>query len=121
MWCTISLCLTLLVAVIVVSPLGFQWMLRLFISINILWLFVWFRFVRREIGLRLRDMLLDIAPYILLATVLTFSAAYLFDGISNLYISLLVKVVFVATLYPLILWLAGSHILKESLRYILKK
>jgi len=121
MWCTISLCLTLLVAVIAVSPLGFQWMLRFFIVINILWLFVWFRFVRREIGLRLRDMLLDIAPYILLATVLTFSAAYLFDGISNLYISLLVKVVFVATLYPLILWLAGSHILKESLRYILKK
>ncbi len=121
MWCTISLCLTLLVAVIAVSPLGFQWMLRFFIGINILWLFVWFWFVRREIGLRLRDMLLDIAPYILLATVLTFSAAYLFGGISNLYLSLLVKVVFVATLYPLILWLAGSHILKESLRYILKK
>ncbi len=121
MWCTISLCLTLLVAVIAVSPLGFQWMLRFFIGINILWLFVWFWFVRREIGLRLRDMLLDISPYILLATILTFSAAYLFGGISNLYLSLLVKVVFVATLYPLILWLAGSHILKESLRYILKK
>lgn len=121
MWCTISLCLTLLVAVIAVSPLGFQWMLRFFIVINILWLFVWFWFVRWEIGLRLRDMLLDIAPYILLATILTFSAAYLFGGISNLYLSLLAKVVFVATLYPLILWLAGSHILKESLRYILKK
>ena len=121
MWCTITLCLTLLVAVIAVSPLGFQWMLRLFIGINILWLFVWFWFVRREIGLRLRDMLLDIAPYILLAAALTFSAAYLFGGISNLYLSLLAKVVFVATLYPLILWLAGSHILKESLHYILKK
>ena len=121
MWCTISLCLTLLVAVIAVSPLGFQWMLRFFIGINILWLFVWFWFVRREIGLRLRDMLLDIAPYILLAAALTISAAYLFGGISNLYLSLLAKVVFVATLYPLILWLAGSHILKESLCYILKK
>ena len=121
MWCTISLCLTLLVAVIAVSPLGFQWMLRLFIGINILWLFVWFWFVRQEIGLRLRDMLLDIAPYISLAAALTFSAAYLFGDISNLYLSLLAKVAFVATLYPLILWLAGSHILKESLHYILKK
>ena len=52
MWCTITLCLTLLVAVIAASPLGFQWMLRLLIGINILWLFVWFWFVRREIGLR---------------------------------------------------------------------
>ena len=121
MWGTISLCLTLLVAVIAVSPLGFQWMLRLFIGINILWFFVWFWFVRREIGLRLRDMLLDIAPYILLAAALTISAAYLFGGITNLYLSLLAKVVFVATLYPLILWMAGSRILKESLRYILKK
>ena len=120
MWCTISLCLTLLVAVIAASPLGFQWMLRLFIGINILWFFVWFWFVRKEIGLRLRDMLLDIAPYILLAAALTLLAAYLFDGITNLYFSLLAKVVFVATLYPLILWIAGSHILKESLRYILK-
>lgn len=121
MWCTISLCLTLLVAVIAVSPLGFQWMLRFFIGINILWLFVWFWFVRREIGFRLRDMLLDIAPYILLAAALTISAANLFNGISNLYLSLLAKVAFVVILYPLILWLAGSHILKESLHYILKK
>lgn len=121
MWCTISLCLTLLVAVIAASPLGFQWMLRLFIGINILWFFVWFWFVRKEIGLRLRDMLLDIAPYILLAAALTLLAAYLFDGITNLYLSLLTKVAFVAILYPLILWIAGSHILKESLRYILTK
>ena len=121
MWCTISLCLTLLVAVIAASPLGFQWMLRLFIGINILWFFVWFWFVRKEIGLRLRDMLLDIAPYILLAAALTLLAAYITAGISNLYLSLLAKVAFVAILYPLILWLAGSHILKESLRYILKK
>lgn len=121
MWCTISLCLTLLVAVIAASPLGFQWMLRLFIGINILWFFVWFWFVRKEIGLRLRDMLLDIVPYILLAAALTLLAAYITAGISNLYVSLLAKVAFVAILYPLILWLAGSHILKESLRYILKK
>ena len=121
MWCTISLCLMLLIAVIAASPLGFQWMLRLFIGINILWLFVWFWFVRREVGLCLRDMLLDIAPYLLLAAALTISAAYLFGGISNLYLSLLAKVVFVAVLYPLILWIAGSRILKESLRYILKK
>ena len=121
MWCTISLCLTLLVAVIAVSPLGFQWMLRFFIGINILWLFVWFWFVHREIGLHLCDMLLDIAPYILLAAALTISAAYLFGSITNLYLSLLAKVAFVAILYPLILWLAGSHILKESLHYILKK
>ncbi|MBO7552653.1 MAG: lipopolysaccharide biosynthesis protein [Bacteroidaceae bacterium] len=121
MWCTISLCLTLLVAVIAASPLGFQWMLRLFIGINILWFFVWFWFVRKEIGLHLRDMLLDIAPYILLAAALTLLAAYITAGISNLYLSLLAKVAFVAILYPLILWLAGSHILKESLRYILKK
>lgn len=121
MWCTISLCLTLLVAVIAASPLGFQWMLRLFIGINILWFFVWFWFVRKEIGLRLRDMLLDIAPYILLAAALTLLAAYITASINNLYVSLLAKVAFVAILYPLILWLAGSHILKESLRYILKK
>ena len=121
MWCTISLCLTLLLAVIAASPLGFQWMLRLFIGINILWLFVWFWFVRQEVGLRLCDMLLDIAPYLLLSAALTLFASHITAGISNLYLSLLAKVVIVALSYVGILWLAGSKILHDSILFFIEK
>lgn len=121
MWGTISLCLTQLVAVIAAHSLGFGWMLRIFVGINILWLFVWFHFVRWEIGLRLRDLLLDLAPYLLLSVALVLSASYLTAGIQSLYLSLLLKVAYVATLYPLLLWIAGSRILKESLLYLMRK
>lgn len=64
MWSTISLSLLQIVAVCAIYPYGLEWMLRIFVIINIGWLFVWFRFVKREIGLRLRDMLKDISPYL---------------------------------------------------------
>ena len=121
MWCTISLCILLLVAAIASYPLGFDWMLRIFVGINICWFFVWHFFVHRELGLRLQDTLRDMAPYFLLSMALVLIAAYLTKGMDNLYLSLLVKVAFVATLYVLILWKADSHILKECVNFLINK
>ncbi|MBO7418746.1 MAG: lipopolysaccharide biosynthesis protein [Bacteroidaceae bacterium] len=121
MWCTIALCLMLLGAVIGAYPLGFEWMLRAFVGINIGWLLVWWWFVHREIGLRFLDMLRDISPYLLLSAALTIGCHYLLAGVQNIYLSLLLKVVIVGTLYVAILWIAGSVILKESVGYLFNK
>lgn len=121
MWCTIALCLMLLGAVIGAYPLGFEWMLRAFVGINIGWLLVWWWFVHREIGLRFLDMLRDISPYLLLSAALTIGCHYLLAGVQNIYLSLLLKVVIVGTLYVAMLWIAGSVILKESVGYLFNK
>jgi O-antigen/teichoic acid export membrane protein len=121
MWSTIALCLMLLVAVIGAYPFGFEWMLWAFVGINIGWLLVWWWFVRREIGLCFFDMLRDISPYLLLSAILTIGCHYLLKDISNIYVSLLLKVVIVAMLYVAVLWMAGSVILKESAGYLLGK
>lgn len=42
-------------------------------------------------------------------------------GISNLYLSLIIKVVFVASIYALILWKMQSVIFLESIQFIRKK
>lgn len=121
MWGTVSLCLCLFVAVIAAHPLGFGWMLRIFVSINILWLFFWSYFVHREIGLRAVDMLKDILPYLLLSALLVSMAAWIIGPIRNLYLSLFLKIIFVAGFYALILWKARSVIFRESVEFILKK
>ena len=121
MWCTIVLCLLLMGAIIVAYPFGFEWMLWTFVGINIAWLLVWWWFIHQEIGLNFVDMLRDISPYLLLSAALTIGCHYLLGSISNIYVSLLLKVVIVAILYVAVLWMSGSVILKESVGFLLGK
>jgi O-antigen/teichoic acid export membrane protein len=121
MWCTIVLCIMLMGAVIAAYPFGFEGMLRTFVGINIAWLLVWWWFVHREIGLSFVNMLRDIAPYLLLAAALCMGCHFLLKDINNIYLSLTLKVVIVGVLYVVILWVAGSVILKESIAYLLGK
>lgn len=121
MWNTIGLSIVQIIAVCAMFPFGLEWMLRIFVLINISWLFVWLVFVKREIGLTLRDMLKDISPYLLLSTVLVLGTHYATHSIENLYLSMAVKVIIVASLYVLTLWKLHSVILQESIEFLLKK
>ena len=121
MWSTIAQCLLLLAAVVGAYPFGFEWMLRVFVGIQIAWLLVWYWFVHQEIGLRFSDLLSDISPYLLLAAALTIGCYFLTADIENIYVSIIVKIIVVAALYAGILWLAGSVILKESVAFLTGK
>ena len=121
MWNTIGLSTLQLIAACAMYPLGMTWMLRVFVAINIAWLFVWYVFVRREIALTLGNLLKDISPYLLLSVVLVGLAHYVTQSIENCYFSLLTKIVLVAGLYALILWRLQSVIFRESIRFIFKR
>ncbi len=121
MWNTICLSLLQLAAVYAMYPYGLEWMLRIFISIHIGWMFVWYLFARREITLTLRGMLKDISPYMLLSAALVILAHYATQPIDNIYLRLLAKVAMVAGLYCLILWRLHSVIFRESIEFILKR
>lgn len=117
MWSTFGLSLVQLVAVCATYPYGLQWMLRTFVLIHIGWLFVWHHFVRQEIGLRLRDMLRDISPYLLLSLLLAAVAHYATQSAGNLYLSMATKILLMASLYALALWRLRSTIFRESLAF----
>ncbi len=118
MWCTIALCVLQVAALCLTNPLGLDAMLWTFTAINISWLFVWFHFVRREVGLTLTDMLRDVSPYLLLTLALIAACHLLFGSVGNVYAGITLKIVFVGTLYVAILWLAGSAILRESIAFL---
>lgn len=121
MWNAICLSILQLMAVCAVYPYGLEWMLRVFVVINIVWLFVWFGFARREIELRLHDMLKDLSPYFLLSAALAIGTYYATRPIENLYLGMTVKMALVAGLYALILWKSQSVIFHESIEFILKR
>ena len=121
MWSTICLSVLQLAAACAMYPLGMMWMLRVFVAINIAWLFVWFAFARREIALTLGNLLKDIGPYLLLSAVLVIFAHYLTQSIGSHFLRLVAKVAVVATLYSVTLWRLQSVIFRESVRFLLKK
>lgn len=121
MWNAICLSVLQLIAVCGMYPYGLEWMLRIFVIINISWLFVWFGFVRREIQLTLYAMLKDLSPYLLLSATLVIGTYYMTLPIENLYLSMAAKVALVAGFYALILWRLQSVIFRESIEFLLKK
>lgn len=121
MWNAICLSVLQLIAVCGMYPYGLEWMLRIFVIINISWLFVWFGFVRREIQLTLYAMLKDLSPYLLLSATLVIGTYYVTLPIENLYLSMAAKVAMVAGFYALILWRLQSVIFRESIEFLLKK
>ena len=121
MFNNIALSILQLITACLSYPYGITTMIYLFVVINILWLFVWSFFAKREIALTLTDVLKDISPYLILAAILTTTVYYLTAGMSNLYLSLIIKVIFVASLYALILWKMQSVIFQECIQFIKKK
>ena len=121
MWCTIGLCVCQLLCIGLCVSYGISRMVLVFTAINILWLGVWFWFARREIDLSVREAVGDIAPYVLLSVVIVVATHFLTSGISNIYLSLLAKVMMVGITYCVVLWLLGSTIFKETVLFITKK
>jgi len=118
MWCSLALCTMQLLAALLAAPRGITFMIQVYAAVNVSWLFVWHFFARREIGIRLTEVLKDIAPYLLLSVALVTAAAFIVQPFSNLYLRFAIKVVFVGSGYCLALWLLQSAIFKESVKFI---
>ena len=121
MWGTIALGLLQLAAVCLLRHEGMVCMLVVYVCINIAWLGVWHGFARREIGLRPAEALRDILPFALTAACAMLLTAYLTRGIENIYLLLAAKVLLAAFIYIGVMWLARAEVLRESLRYLMRK
>lgn len=121
MWCTIVFCLSQLAAALIASPYGINTMIVVYVANNICWIPIWHHYAHREIDLKLYEVVKDISPYLFLATAYVVVAILLTLDITNLYLSLIIKVVTVSILYALSLWILKSTIFKEFIRFITKR
>jgi len=78
----------------------------------------WQYFAHQLIGLKIKDLLKDMFPYIT-ATIISIGIAWaLSHGIDNIYLKFVAKILTTTLVYCAILWRANSIIFKESLRYL---
>ena len=71
-----------------------------------------------RIGLQIGELLKDITPYLLLTVGVMMAVWWLTNPIDNIYLRFFVKVVTVAVGYCIALWLLGSKIFLESIRFL---
>ena len=119
MWCTIALCITEIATACLLAPLGIMTMVSAYVAVQVAWLLVWHYHAHREIGVRLGEVLRDIAPYLLLSLALIALAHFITQPIEDLYLRFAAKVALVAAGYVGVLWCLKSVILREAADFLL--
>ncbi|MCF0198283.1 MAG: lipopolysaccharide biosynthesis protein [Bacteroidaceae bacterium] len=118
---TVALCVVVWIGLVVLHPWGLRTMVVFFVCVNVLWLVVWQTIARRLIGLRFRHAVQDVLPFFVFSVAVMTVAWLAARPISNLWLSMLVKVVVAVTLYAGILWVSGAKIMREAVSYFLQK
>ncbi|MDO4702347.1 lipopolysaccharide biosynthesis protein [Tannerella sp.] len=80
--------------------------------------FFWHLYTHKLIGLRISDVVKDIFPYVAVTALAIGGAWGATIGMSNVYLSLAIKVIAMTTIYITLLWLAGSTMLKEAVVFL---
>jgi len=131
MGCTLALGLLEILAMLLFYPYGISMMVKAYVAINLIWLFVWFFFVRRLTAYTLLMFLKDIIPFAFAAVaVMQFTryfTAYVADSLlfignyATLWLLLVSRVVLAALLYFLVMKAAHAKILDETLHFFTNK
>ena len=120
LWATITLGILQIGLLIGLRRQGIYTMVIAYTLLNIIWVFVWQFFVKRLMTYRLMDFLKDIVPFALTAAVIMIVTGFVTQGITNLWLLFISRVVIAAILYYTVMRLAGTVILKECLTFLKK-
>ena len=121
MACTIGQCLAVWVGLYLLYPYGMLPMVVYFVALNIAWLFIWQWWAWRLTGLSFIDALRDIMPFLVFTLAVLGVTWWLTNGITNLWLLLMSRIFLAAVLYAGIIWLSGAKIMRESIKYIMKR
>jgi O-antigen/teichoic acid export membrane protein len=117
---TIGICVLQLACVAVIFPFGILPMIGVYVACYFIGILIWHYFANKFIGIRLRHVLKDILPYLLITAGCFFVAWIATRGIQNLYLLCASKIAITAILYILIMKYSRSVIFKESVGFLLR-
>ena len=121
LWNTVIMSVALLTGAMACYRYGIIPMVIVYVILCISWLFVWFYFVRKEIGLTFLGLAKNILPYALTMGVTIAVSWYFTRNITNMYLMLVAKIATAVPVYIGILWMFNCGILKEAFHYVLQK
>ena len=119
MWANIALLAVQVILAILTYPWGITAMVVGYTLTYILWLFVWFLLVHRDIDYTFIQLLADMLPFMGITCLAVAAAWFVTRGIASLYWLLAAKILVTAAVYLLLMWLTKSVTFKESVQYLL--
>ena len=105
----------------VLYPLGIYSMVIGYIGVYFLSILFWHYYAKKEIPIKLIFIIKDIAPYLGISILVFVLSNYILDGVSNMYILLVLKILLSSSLYILVLSILKSTILMEAISYMKRK
>ena len=121
LWSTMVLGILQIVLMVTLWRQGIYTMVIAYTVLNILWVFVWHFFTDRLMNYGLLLFIKDILPFAFAAIAVMVVTGFVTQGITNMWLLLISRVVIAAILYYVIMRVSGAVILKECLAFILSK
>ena len=118
MACTIAQCMAVWAGLLLLYPKGLMPMVIYFICLNIAWLGIWQWWAKRLVGLRWRETLKDVLPFLVITLIVHSFTWWATNGISIMWLRLLSRIVMAATLYTGVMWISGAKIMRETVGYL---
>ena len=118
MFCTIAQCMAVWAGLLLLYPKGLMPMVIYFICLNIAWLGIWQWWAKRLVGLRWRETLKDVLPFLVITLIVHSFTWWATNGISIMWLRLLSRIVMAATLYTGVMWISGAKIMRETVGYL---
>ena len=119
--CTVSLGITQIVMMILLWPYGINVLIYTYITLTIVWLFIWYALVRRYMGYTLVAFAKDTLPFLFAALVVMVTTYALTLPITNLWALLASRVVLAAVLYFAVMKVARVKILDDCILFFKRK
>ena len=114
-------CFQLLVAFSMLR-LGVFWMVFANVLVNIIvWLSIWHWYVNQLIGIRLKNVVKDVFPYLIISLAIFIIVYVVTMQIDNVYLLMISKIFLSAIAYCILMWKGKSEIFNESLSYLFRK
>ena len=115
---TVAVGLLQIILIFAMKSLGIMAMLSAIVTLHVLWLFIWHYFAQRMIGIRLRDVLKDVFPFLGISILCMGCTYQITRGIENIYLMFIAKIIVAAALYASIMYLTKATVFRESLHYL---
>lgn len=121
MWVTIGLIATQTTVVLAFGRWGIQAMVTAYTLVVVMWTAVWQLLAKRLIGIRSRDVLKDVVPFLLIALACVAAGYYATLSITTPYMSIAARIVVTAALYIGVMKAARVTIYNECIHFLLKR
>ena len=118
MICTIAQCIAVWAGLLLLYPKGLMPMVIYFISLNIAWLGVWQWWAKRLVGLRWREAMKDILPFLVFTLIVHGFTWWATNDIPIMWLRMVCRIIMAGVLYAGIMWVSGAKIMRETVEYL---